>query len=314
MANSLSNKRIVDPVLTNYARGYTNSQFIADKLFPIVSVSKEGGTIPVFGKEAFKIYSTHRALRADSNVISPEGITTETLQTEEYDISYPIDYRENKEAAWNLQQYGTRVVKDIIDLGREKTSVDLAQNATNYPTGNKITLSGTSQWSDSVNSKPIDDIKTGFEAIRSKIGRYPNVLALGAASYNALTESEQILGRIKYAEKGIVTVDMLKSILAVPDGTPLTIVVGLDVYATDEGTFTDIWSDNAILAYVSTLPGGIRTPYDPSFGYTFRRSGNPFVDRYMKSGNKIEYIRNTDNYQVKIVGSDAGYLIADTVA
>ncbi len=311
---TLKNKRIVDPVLTNYARGYTNAQLISATLFPIVPVQKEGGIIPVFDKEAFKIYATERALRANSNEMSPEGITTVSLKTEEHDIAYPIDYRETKEAAWDLQKYGTRTVKDIVDLGREKEAADLAQNLATYPTGNKTTLVSTGQWSDSVNSKPIDDIKTGMEAIRAKIGRYPNVLVLGAASYNALTESEQILNRIKYSQKGIITKDIIKAILAVPDNTPLEIVIGLPVYSTDSGTFTDIWADNVILAYSSALPGGSRTPYDPSFGYTFRRSGNPFIDRYMKSGNKIEYIRNTDNYQVKVVGADAGYLIKDTVA
>ena len=49
------NHRIVDPVLTNIARGYTNASLIGTKLFPVVNVNKEGGKIPQFTKEAFKV-------------------------------------------------------------------------------------------------------------------------------------------------------------------------------------------------------------------------------------------------------------------
>ncbi len=70
---TLSNKRIVDPVLTEISRGYTNAALIGTNLFPVVSVTKEAGKIPQFNKEAFKIYNTERAIRAKSNRISPEG-------------------------------------------------------------------------------------------------------------------------------------------------------------------------------------------------------------------------------------------------
>ena len=64
MADRLKQLRIVDPVLTNIARGYRNAQFIGEALFPVVSVDKEGATIPKFGKEAFRLWETERAIRA----------------------------------------------------------------------------------------------------------------------------------------------------------------------------------------------------------------------------------------------------------
>ena len=51
----LSKLRVVDPVLTNLATGYTNEQFVGDQLMPFVLVDKEGGKIPLFGKEHFKV-------------------------------------------------------------------------------------------------------------------------------------------------------------------------------------------------------------------------------------------------------------------
>ena len=76
MADRLDNLRVVDPVLTELARGYTNAQLISETLFPIVTVEKETGKVPQFGKEAFKLYNTERAIRGKSNRMSPEGRTT----------------------------------------------------------------------------------------------------------------------------------------------------------------------------------------------------------------------------------------------
>jgi hypothetical protein len=58
MPGTLELRRVVDPVLTKLARCYSNDGLVADKLFPLVTVNKEGGKIPQFTKEAFKIYST----------------------------------------------------------------------------------------------------------------------------------------------------------------------------------------------------------------------------------------------------------------
>ena len=37
----------------------------------------------------------------------------------------------------------------------------------------------------------------------------------------------------------------------------------------------------------------------------------PEIDTYDGSGGKVRFVRNTDIYKPVVVGSDAGYLIAD---
>ena len=86
MPGTLDTRRIVDPVLTKLARGYSNDGFIANYLFPLVSVNKEGGKIPQFTKEAFKIYNTERAIRANSNRINPTLNTTIDFALTEHDL------------------------------------------------------------------------------------------------------------------------------------------------------------------------------------------------------------------------------------
>ncbi len=52
-------------------------------------------------KESFQVYDTERAIRANSNVISPKGFTKHTTTLTEHDLAYPIDYREEEEAKKN---------------------------------------------------------------------------------------------------------------------------------------------------------------------------------------------------------------------
>lgn len=53
--------RVIDPILTNVARGYANNALIGMSLFPAVPVQQRGGKIVSFGKEAFMTYATGRA-------------------------------------------------------------------------------------------------------------------------------------------------------------------------------------------------------------------------------------------------------------
>lgn len=302
----LKGQRVVDPVLTQLALGYSNAELVGHHLFPYAMIDKEGGKIPQFGKEAFKIYNTERALRAKSNRINPEDIGTIDVVLEEHDLEYPIDYREGDESIFDLQAHGTNVVTEGIQLRREKMCADIAQNPANYGNGSKIVLAGSSQFTNPA-SDPIGVIEDGKEAVRGKIGKRPNTMMVGAASFKSLKNHPQLLERIKYSMKGVVSLDLMREIFEVEN-----IVVGESVVASDLEAFSDVWKDNIVLAYVkpqtSTASRNFR---DPSYGYTLRKKGQPLIDTYTEAG-KLQLIRNTDIFKVVQVGADAGYLIADT--
>lgn len=307
MPGTLAQRRIVDPVLTELARGYSNASFIASTVFPIVQVTKEGGKIPQFNKEAFKIHNTERAIRAKSNRINPEVHSSIDYVLTEHDLEYPIDYRELEEDILPLKMHATNTVSEGISLRHEKLCADLLQTATNYPTGNKVTLAGSDQFSDP-SSDPIAIIDFAKNAVRKKIAKNPNVLVLGADTFNALKNHPAISDKIKFTQHAIVTVDLLTALLGFD-----TIVVGQAVYESSPDVLSDLWNDFAGLYYVPQASGDKRSYYEPSFGYTLRKSKYPVVDTYEEAG-KVLLIRSTDIFIPKIVGSDAGYLISDCVA
>ena len=72
---------------------------------------------------------------------------------------------------------------------------------------------------------------------------------------------------------------------------------------------------NLVLAYVPTAAPAaagdapVRSAYEPSFGYTLRKKGNPVVDTRTEDG-KLEIIRNTDIFRPYMLGAEAGYLVS----
>jgi hypothetical protein len=294
--------RIVDPVLTELARGYTNAELVANSIFPRVEVEKEAGKIPQFGKEAFKEYDTLRALRGNTNLMPVDARTTIDMVMDEHDLGYPIDVREKAESTFDEQKIGTDLVTSGIALKREILAATAAFTAGNYASENKLTLTSTAQFTH-LSSTPIATIETGKEAVRTAIGRYPNTMLMGASVYNTLKNHATLLARIQYSMLGVVTIDLMKQIFGIEN-----IFVGKAVKASDAGVFSDVWNDSLLLAYVAI---GSQSEHVPSYGYTIGKKGYPQIDRYLLNGGKVEVVRNTDIFKVQIVGATAGYLLSD---
>ena len=296
----------INAYLSEVARGYGNNSFIAENLFPIIDSEKEKIDIFQFNKEAFQLYDTERAIRANSNVISPKGFSKHTATLAEHDLAYPIDYREEDEAEKvKLQLHATNVVTEGLKLKLEKQCADLAQDPKNYATENKIALSGTSQFTNDA-SDPLKVVNAGKDAVCGKIGKDPNTLVMGQEVWQALKQNTSLKNLIASSSNKIITVDVLKEFFEIEN-----IVGGRSIYADANNNFARVWGNNIILAYVPKLTS--RTEYDPSFGYTVRKKDALQIDEYQKEGNKVKYIRATDIYTPFLVGAEAGYLISNAV-
>ncbi|STQ91396.1 major capsid protein [Iodobacter fluviatilis] len=307
MADRLKRLRVVDPVLTSLARGYRNAQFIGEGLFPVAEMDKEAGIIPLFGKEAFRLWDTERAIRAKSNVMTTDDVDELDVVLREHDLSYPVDYREQAEAMFNEEAKAARRVKDAIDLGREVRAANLAQNPNTYLSGAKIVLSGSSQWSNN-GGDPIKAVEDGKEVIRQRTGMRPNTATIGAAVYAALKFHTKLAAALGSNQDKLITLEHLKALWGIEN-----IYIGEALAATPFGGLGDIWGDSVSLAYVAQPGEGQSNDHDvPSFGYTLRKKGMPETDKYDAEGHKVAYVRHTDVYKVVVVGADAGYLISDT--
>jgi hypothetical protein len=309
MPGRAENLRVVDQVLTTVCRGYSNNELIGNKLFPEASVTEMGGKIPLWGKEDFKIWNTKRALRADSNEMDGAWLSTTPFAMTEHDLQQRLDYLELENAKMiPLEAKAAQNVMNSILLGYEKEQADLAQNLATYGSDNKETLTDNFYNEDAIDW--IELIHTKKNVLSSFIAKDPNLMVIGRKVWDNLKFHPILKSYITVAPslfQAVATLDKLKEILEIEN-----IVVGNSRYLSGD-TFDYCWGNNIILAYV-TPPSPIgRTPYEPCFGYTLRKNGFPYADKYDTNGGKIRNVRATDCYDIKVVGAESALIINNPI-
>lgn len=303
--------RVVDPILTTVAQGYRNAEFVGMELFPYVPVGQRGGKIITFGKEDFALYNTARSPGSNTKRIQ-YGYAGDPYALESHSLEglVPNELQEEASAVPGIDLARGSIVKvqNIIGLRLEYQQATLATTPANYPAGNKVTLAGSSQWSDLTSgvSDPVSDIETAKEAIRAKIGKRPNVVEISAAVFAKLRLHPKIIDRIKYTGRDSATPELLAQLFGVKK-----VVIG-DAVFDNGGTFADVWGKSVVVAY--TELGSVAEQGLPSFGYTYRLNGYPLVEQPYADRNAKSWVYPvTDEVAPVIAGNTAGYLISAAV-
>jgi hypothetical protein len=313
---SLSQARVIDPVLSTIAQGLTQPGLIGDALFPQVPVSMRGGRIITFGREDFMLYSTGRAPGENTKRVQ-FGYSGSSYALVDYSLegALPIEVMQEQEAnanGWTIDgaAMAIRKVSSIMALRLEKAQADLARNFSSYGASNRITLSGTSQWSDYTGtSNPLAVIETAKEAVRAATGKRPNTVVMGAATMARLRQHPIITDRMKYTGRDIATTEILASLVGVD-----RVLVGDAIWSNDAGTaFTDVWGKDVVVAY--TELGSLGDMGAPTFGYTYNLGGYPVVEQpYYDRNAKSWFFPVTRVEAPVIAGISAGYIIQNAVA
>ena len=308
----LSRERIVDPVLTRLAQGFSQANLIAAEIFPNVKVDKEGFYIPLLTKEHFRIHNTERGLHARSNRYIHESPDKLPVTLVEHDWTEVLDYREIAESEFDARQGATFRVTEIIKLSRENRIATLVQAHANYPSGSKGTP--TNKWSNTATSDPLVDIETAREAIRSKVGAYPTHIAFGPTAWKSFREHPDVVERFKYTSAAQVGVAEVERLLG------LTVLIGGAIKLDDStGNFVDVWGDNVVLWWKNPNPAAQSAiQQSPNFGLNCVREQayalGPVMDTWTEENGKIELIRGTTNEAPVFHGAVAGYIIYDVNA
>lgn len=306
----------ISPVNTNIAQGYQNSALVGNLLFPLVPVSQRAGKIIMFGKDQFKQVTNMQRSPGARTPRVQFGFSSSNYALVDYSIegSLPKEIQEEQQATAkgftiDGAQMAINSAMDIIKLRLELQQSSLATTLANYGASNKITLSGTSQLSDySGTSNPVAVVETGKEAIRQKIGKYPNTVILGPTVMAAIKQHPVIIDRMKYTGRDVVTTDILSSLWGIPN-----VAVGEAITANDSDVFFDVWGKHIVLAY--TITGNLASRGQPTFGYTYNLGGYPIAEpAYYEENQKTWYFPCTSCEAPVIAAPDAGYLIYNAVA
>ena len=301
---------VIDPILSNHARGYRNAKFVGDVLFPRVPVPNRSMTLLKFGKQSFRKLNTRRA--PGSNVKRVQyGYESGNIALVQDSVEgvVPVEHQEeaSKVPGIDLGAHAINMVLDSVDPGLELDTAQLARDPANYDVNHKLALAGAARWT-SDSSDPGADIGNAKEAIRGYIGPRPNVLMLGPSAVKALKRHPKIIDRFKYTSSASLTLDMLAAYFE------LEKVVSAAVYlpetAGDTTRATDIRGDDAILAYV---PQAGQNFMVPSYGYTYELMGYPQVETpYYARETKSWIYPTTTERKPYLVG--AGFLFQNAGA
>lgn len=308
MNTALSNRRVVDKVLTNVVLGYDlDQEFSGHHLFPDVAVNEFGGKIVRFGKEAYVILNTKRA---PGETVRGVGISYSTqdyvLNNRLLEALSPEEFIEiGQKANIAVKAQAVNKVFRLMRLEGEYDKATLALDPNHYGSSNKTTLSGNSQWSDPT-ADVLTQVSDARETIRSKTGRYPNVFHLDAKGFAALRKNNAIKQQFKYSGKPSITTDMLASYFDVDK-----VVVGRAVSTGVNGDFVDIWAGSSVLAYVP--PKAMQSQAVMSYGYNYVHKGYPLVEKeYYDKSDRSWHNPVLFRDKAVLTDPDAGFLFIAT--
>src|SRR5215831_1572058 len=161
----------IDVVLTQISVAWPNNGYVGESLYPRVDVRRESDKYYIFGREGWALEpgGDFRAPGSVANEIPGLQISLDTYFAKEHSLQIAItdEERENVDSPLQPDVDGTELVTSKIMLQREILMQTQVTTAANFATGYSVTLAGTQQWNDYVNSTPISDVRTGFRKIHS---------------------------------------------------------------------------------------------------------------------------------------------------
>lgn len=309
----------ITPEMTAITLAYKNTKLIADDALPRVSVGTQEFKYPSYTKaEQFTVPDTKVGRKSAPNEV--EFTASEvTAKCDDYGLDDPIPQEDIDNAnnvaritGRNYDPLGRAVegITNLILLAREVRAANLVFTAANYPAGNQVTLSGTSQWSDFTNSNPISDLMTGIDV---PIFR-PNVLVIGRAAWTKLCQHPKIVKAVlgNAGDSGVARREDVAAMLELDE-----ILVGEGWVNTAKrgqaASLVRVWGKHAALLYrdkMADTNGGITFGFTAQWG-TRIAGANPDANIGLRGGQRV---RVGESVKELICASDLGYFIQNAVA
>lgn len=310
MPLSVSQGRIINPILSTVAQGYTNMDFVGNSLFPRVPVAVSGGQVIEFDRDAFRLVNARRSPGASTRRI-PLGYSGKQFSLLQDSLEVPIARELMRDAKLvpgiDLASRSVRTVMRVLSLGLENDQAVLATTAANYGAANKVALAGATKWSVATGN-PLTDVDAGREVIRQSCGVYPNVMVMSAVAFTACKNNPNVIARFQYnGQTGVDATQITTAMLAGLFNVKKVVIGAAVSWAEQTNAATDVWGNNVVLAYV---PEGSLAIEEPSFGYTYTMDGNPLVEEPYYDNNQKSWIYGVTFERAPVLsGIASGYLI-----
>ncbi|WP_444452035.1 capsid protein [Rhodobacter capsulatus] len=317
---------VVDATLTAVAIGFKNGSAmrIADKVLPRLPVSNEKFKYTVYPiSEAFNTPDARVGRKGAVKQLEFSG-TEVTSDVVDYGLDSPIPQsdidaanaaRAEGRTIYDPEAHAAEMLTETIENIREARAANMVFNAASYAASRRITLSGTSQFSDYANSDPIGVIAAGMDAT---LVYRPNTVVMGRAVWSKLSSHPKIVNAVKgnVSNQGRISIDQLKELLA---GDGITEVLVGDAWANtakpgQNPALARTWGNHLALLHINPLAsveqGGITFGFTAQFGDRLAgRIEDPDIG--LQGGFRI---RVGERVRELISAQDVGYFIQNAIA
>ena len=304
----------IDRPLSNLVVGFEPQGTIVQNFLPIVNVNKQSDLYFKYEQgDFFRIpSSTERAPKTKGRT-THFNVSSESYYATNYALVDEMDFETlvNQDDPLKLKEKGARNLVNLLMLDMENRIASQTRSVSNMGSGSTV----ASKWStaEAGKSDPFGDIALAKNTIRSQTGYDANTIIIGREAYNALIKHADILDRIKYVQRGVVTADLLAALFDVEN-----VYVGNSIINTGDenlaNSFSDVWGDDTIVGHFAQPETDGK---NPSLMYGFRWT-NPLFGSPMavESWDDPDH-RNFTNLRVqyyqdeKITAKDLGYVLKD---
>ena len=307
---------LYNPVLSKIAVDFKNRSYIADKVLTPVDVPQKFGKYLLWDQGVtFKTPRVDFSQDGSPGELEIKG-SLQNFSLESKAIRARIDPDEISQAP-QAQVRGMKVAKLV---NAHQLAVELAVAAqlrsTSVLTSN-TTLSGTSQWSDFVNSDPIGAVLTAADGLPTR----PNTLIAGRDVISKLRTHTKILNAIQYTQRGGIA--PLEALMALFEIDQILVGDSFQDTAAEGQTASKsrIWGKDAILAYIApSSPSPLMD--QPTLGYMPTLAGPnrpPYrvytsIDPMHGTGEGHEVVKVETEYGILVSAPSMAFLWKNAVA
>jgi hypothetical protein len=280
----------------------SDSNYVADTVFPEVQVSKRSGFYYVYDKSKYEPVNDVRAPGTRAKLVDYGLSTASYGPLNDHALEHFIDDDEMDEAPNPISPFNdaSENLTERILLNKE---IDAASKLTNTAViTQNLAMTGTQRWDDYANSDPIADAKTAQTTIKAAFMKKPNTVLITYEVWLKLIEHPMVLDRIKWSERGVVTKELIAQLFEVEN----VIIADAQKQTSIQGQTTTIgyvWGKRVIFMYINSKPG-IKTA---SAGYTLSKGGR-VAERWDDRTVKGQFTRVSHYYQQYMMAAEAVYL------
>lgn len=311
----------IQPEYTGISLAYRNTRLIADEVSPRVRV----------GAREFKWFQMNRADR----FTIPEtlvGRKSEPTQVEFGGIEQPgfvkdralddVVPQEDIDSAYEgFDPLGNAIegITELLAVDREKRVADQYFSLNTYPSNNRTTLSGTSQWSDYTNSDPYTAMMTAMDGMLMR----PNTMLIGRIAWNRLRVHPRITAAVVPFATGNTGTSNAQ-------GAPATLQAVADLLEIDRILVGEAWYNSAKPGQTPTMerlwgkhcallhqqPLGTLRGNGITFGATAEygtRVAGTLANPFKGMRGSIQ-CRAGESVQELIIANDVGYFFQNCIA